>query len=365
MKLNKIMKLILILSFLLIGSLLINNNTYAASDTSKVVLTQATNTNEIAVSINKAEGAGIASFQMGLHIETDNVSNVEFVWSKTLSDYTLQKYNYDKNARNLYLYFVSTQDQGTIDKIEVGTIKLKMKTEDETTVKISPIESSVSAASIASKNTDISPIETLSAVVEGNAQGDDPSEGEENPNNPSGGDEENPSNPSGGDEENPNNPSGGDEENPSNPSGGDEENPSNPSGGDEENPNNPSGGDEENPSNPSEGEEENPSNPSGGNNENSSTPTGDNGEDTNNLPSGNSNGSSNGDNKQDENNSSTSTDNKKDNSNKSNKYNGIMPFTGLLVNYPLYASFALVILVVIAIVIIRYKVKHKRGKRMK
>ena len=182
MKSKRVMQLLVIAIFSITFLLGARSHVMAASDRENVILVQdQTDKNLVHVRIGAREEASIASFQVGLKIETTNVSNVTFEWNEARKQGQLYQDNYDTNTGTLNLYFVSTNEQN-VDKnnpIEVGTIRFDTVATKEATIQVTPMQEKTTASTIGYRATNISvqPEDTLSIVIAaqdpgGNTPGD-------------------------------------------------------------------------------------------------------------------------------------------------------------------------------------------------
>ena len=138
---------------IMLAVFLYSNNVKAVEETTKVVLSKEGQT--VKVSINPEEGASIASFQIGLKIEASKASdikNVTFNWAD-IGNAKLKRESYDKEKGILNLYVVTDAEQNTGTAINVGTIKIE--TNKNTQVSVSPISDKTTASSIAHNDTKV------------------------------------------------------------------------------------------------------------------------------------------------------------------------------------------------------------------
>lgn len=132
--------------------ILLSSNVKAANDTTVTLKQDGQN---VKVSLSPKEGASIASFQIGLKIEASkaaDIKNVTFNWAN-IGNAKLKKESYDKEKGILNLYVVTEAEQNTGASIDVGTIKIE--TNKNTKVTVSPIADKLAASSIAHKDTKV------------------------------------------------------------------------------------------------------------------------------------------------------------------------------------------------------------------
>lgn len=132
--------------------ILLSNNVKAANDTTVALKQDGQN---VKVSLSPKEGASIASFQIGLKIEASkeaDIKNVTFNWAN-IGNAKLKKESYNKEKGILNLYVVTEAEQNTGAAIDVGTIKIE--TNKNTKVTVSPIADKTTASSIAHKDTKV------------------------------------------------------------------------------------------------------------------------------------------------------------------------------------------------------------------
>lgn len=233
MKVKNLIKLSIMLVVILMGVLLGGNKVLAVRDRNMVILLQDDGAKStVHVYLGMTEEASIASFQIGLKLDTE--ADAKFTLDSKLNKDNLE-YTYNKEKGTLNIYYAGSQELNPAgdDKIEVGTISFDVDKTKDVSIKVTPVDELVTASSIGHSETeiDVKPEDELFAVIaktssggSSSGSGSSGSQGGET----SGGNQG--ENPGGG-----NNPSGGDV-NPGGGQGGETPTPGNPNS-----PNNPSG----------------------------------------------------------------------------------------------------------------------------
>ena len=234
MKVKNLIKLSIMLVVILRGVLLGGNKVLAVRDRNMVILLQDDRAKStVHVYLGMTEEASIASFQIGLKLDTE--ADAKFTLNSKLNKDNLE-YTYNKEKGTLNIYYAGSQELNPAgdDKVEIGTISFDVDKTKDVSIKVTPVDELVTASSIGHSETEIEvkPEDELFAVIaktssggSSSGSGSSGSQGGET----SGGNQG--ENPGGG-----NNPSGGDV-NPGGGQGGENPTPGNPNS-----PNNPNGG---------------------------------------------------------------------------------------------------------------------------
>ena len=118
----------------------IDNDVHVSRDKTNVILSQDEENEKIVhVYLGMADDASVASFQIGLDIDVDDLSKVNFKWNNSLPKEEYKDYRYStkldestgKNNERLNIYYVGTKELNTndVDIIEVGTIEFDLDDE--------------------------------------------------------------------------------------------------------------------------------------------------------------------------------------------------------------------------------------------
>ncbi len=176
----KLSKKIMILIFILIISLCTTTGfSFATNENNEeyklnVMLKQDTNNEKVVhVILGMTDEDSIASFQIGLNINTTEEINVKFDFNTSLSENKHKESRISeisnsegKKIKRLNIYYTGTKELNPAEsnEIEIGTITLEGENKPNTTVKIEPVENFSTIESISHNDKQIS-VDTLSSII--------------------------------------------------------------------------------------------------------------------------------------------------------------------------------------------------------
>lgn len=152
----------------------ITNSTTVSRDRTSVILLQDENDEKLVhVYLGMADDDSVASFQLGLGIDVNASTDVEFNWSNdSLKENYLKKAELsgeDSENKELHLYYVGTQELNTneVDEIEIGTINLSVPNDEQTNLVITPDQDFTTISTIGHNRikTVTEPTDVLSNVI--------------------------------------------------------------------------------------------------------------------------------------------------------------------------------------------------------